>query len=61
MLLITETFSSLGVFLDLSKAFDTVSHRDLLDKLSHYNLSENTLRWLKTISKTANSMFVSME
>ena len=61
MLLITETFSSLGVFLDLSKAFDTVSHRDLLDKLSHYSLSENTLRWLKTISKTANSMFVSME
>ena len=42
---------SLGVFLDLSKAFDTVSHSILLDKLSHYSLSENTLRWFENYLK----------
>ena len=35
------------VFLDVSKAFDTVSH-DLLDKLSKLGLSPSAISWFKS-------------
>ncbi|PKU40554.1 rna-directed dna polymerase from mobile element jockey-like [Limosa lapponica baueri] len=35
------------VYLDFSKAFDTVSHSILLEKLAAHGLDRNTLRWVK--------------
>lgn len=37
-----------AIFLDLRKAFDTVSHHILLNKLAHLKLSTSTLSWLKS-------------
>ncbi len=36
------------VFLDLKKAFDTVIHNILLAKLTHYNFSEQAIKWMKS-------------
>ncbi len=37
-----------AVFLDLRKAFDTVSHQILLSKLSRFNFSPAALQWFKS-------------
>ena len=47
---ITNSFEqgkyTLGVFIDLSKAFDTVNHNILLKKIKHYGITGNIFHWL---------------
>ena len=39
---------TIGVFIDLSKAFDTVNHSILLKKLSFYGIKNNNLKWFNS-------------
>ena len=49
---ITEAFCqgkyTLGVFLDLSKAFDTVNHNILIEKLKAYGIQSENLKWFRS-------------
>ena len=39
---------TLGVFVDLSKAFDTVNHQILINKLKYFGITEIYLEWFRS-------------
>ena len=49
-----------GVFIDLQKAFDTVNHDILIEKLSHYGIRGLSKQWFKSYL-TKRSQFVSID
>ena len=49
--------SIIGVFLDFSKAFDTINHNILLTKLKRYGISNTPLQWISSYL-TGRSQYV---
>ena len=49
---ITDAFSqekyTLGIFVDLSKIFDTVNHNILPEKLKAYGIQSENLKWFRS-------------
>ena len=43
-----ENEHTIGIFIDLSKAFDTVDHHLLLQKLNLYRIKNNNLKWFQS-------------
>ncbi len=45
---LTSAKFAVGVFIDLKKAFDTIDHNNLLEKMERYGIRGLGLKWLKS-------------
>ena len=55
-----EKKHTIGVFIDLKKAFDTIDHKILLEKLYHYGLRGRSNDWIKSYL-TSRKQYVKLE
>ena len=55
---IDQRETTVGVFLDLSKAFDTLDHQILFTKLEHYGIRDVALQWIKSYFSCYFSFFL---
>ena len=51
---------TLRIFIDLSKAFDTVDHTILIDKLNLSGIKNNSLKWFSSYLQIENSLYWQM-
>ena len=51
----------IDIFLDLSKAFDTIDHTILLHKLTYYGLRQSTLRLFESYLKNRKQLYAEIE